>query len=212
MRNRVRAQVNSASQGQRRGKCRVRRRAERVSRPAREKNRRRRVLVVATCSPRPMRAVQRARFVSHNLYRQLNAVGGEAARREMVETDAVLEVADSILDLGVAAMVCLEIQGVVIPVSDEGVIAVGGEQGQLRAGRGLNPPDDKPHRHGVGLTLEGDDGLPRPVSSPKSRYKGTGVQLSWGMPSMRFRRLACCRTVMEKRTSIMRQTATMAGV
>ena len=37
-------------------------RAERVSRPARAKNRRRRVLVVTICSPRPMRAVQRARF------------------------------------------------------------------------------------------------------------------------------------------------------
>ena len=38
------------------------RRAERVSRPAREKNRRRRVLVVAIRSPRPIRAVQRARL------------------------------------------------------------------------------------------------------------------------------------------------------
>ena len=38
------------------------RRAERVSRPAIEKNRRRRVLLVASCSPRPMRAVQRSRL------------------------------------------------------------------------------------------------------------------------------------------------------
>ena len=37
-------------------------RAERVSRPAREKKRRRRVLVVTSCSPRPMRAAQRARL------------------------------------------------------------------------------------------------------------------------------------------------------
>ena len=36
--------------------------AERVSRPAREKNRRRRVLVVTSCWPRPMRVVQRARL------------------------------------------------------------------------------------------------------------------------------------------------------
>ena len=49
-------------QGQRCGRCSVRWRAERVIRPAREKNRRRRVLVVTTCSPRPMRAVQRARL------------------------------------------------------------------------------------------------------------------------------------------------------
>ena len=59
-RNRARAPLNWFSQGQRWGRCKVRRRAERVSRPAIEKKRRRRVLVVTTCSPRPMRAVQRA--------------------------------------------------------------------------------------------------------------------------------------------------------
>ena len=59
-RSRAKERVTFSSHGQRRGKCRVRRRAERVSRPARAKNRRRRVLVVITCSPRPMRAVQRA--------------------------------------------------------------------------------------------------------------------------------------------------------
>ena len=61
-RNRARARLNWFSQGQRWGRCKVRRRAERVSRPAREKNRRRRVLVVTICWPRPMRAVQRARL------------------------------------------------------------------------------------------------------------------------------------------------------
>ena len=61
-RSRARARLNFSSQGQRLGRCRVGRRAERVSRPAREKNRRRRVLVVTICSPRPMRAVQRARL------------------------------------------------------------------------------------------------------------------------------------------------------
>ena len=61
-RSRARARSNWVSQGQRFGRCSVRRRAERVSRPAREKNRRRRVLVVTTCSPRPMRAIQRARL------------------------------------------------------------------------------------------------------------------------------------------------------
>ena len=61
-RNRARARLNWVFQGQRWGRCKVRRRAERVSRPAREQKRRRRVLVVTTCSPRPMRAVQRARL------------------------------------------------------------------------------------------------------------------------------------------------------
>ena len=61
-RSRARARLNCSSQGQRLGRCRVIRRADRVSRPTREKNRRRRVLVVTICSPRPMRAVQRARL------------------------------------------------------------------------------------------------------------------------------------------------------
>ena len=56
---------------------------------------------------------------------------------------------------GVAPMVGLEIHGVGVPVGDEGVIAVGGEEGQLGTGCGLDPPDDEPHRRGVGLTLEG---------------------------------------------------------
>ena len=76
----------------------------------------------------------------------------------MVQTDAVLEVPEGILDLGVAAMVGLEIQGVAVPVGDEAVIAVGGEEGQLGTGRGLHPADDEQHRRGVGLTLEGGVG------------------------------------------------------
>ena len=59
-RSRAKARLNFSAQGQRFGRCGVNRRAERVSRPAREKNRRLRVLVVTICSPRPMRAVQRA--------------------------------------------------------------------------------------------------------------------------------------------------------
>ena len=73
----------------------------------------------------------------------------------MVEPDAVLEFAGDILYLGVATMVGLEFQGVAVPVGDEGVIAVGGEQGQLRAERGLHPTDDEPHWRGAGLALKG---------------------------------------------------------
>ena len=61
-RSRARARLNWVSQGQRCVRCRVRRRAERVSRPARPKKRRLRVLVVTIYSPRPIRAVQRARL------------------------------------------------------------------------------------------------------------------------------------------------------
>ena len=48
-RSRARARLNWVSQGQCWGRCRVRRRAERVIRPTRAKNRRRRVLVVTIC-------------------------------------------------------------------------------------------------------------------------------------------------------------------
>ena len=55
----------------------------------------------------------------------------------MVEPDAVLEVANGVLDLGVAAMVGLKVQGISIPVGDESVIAVVGEERQLGTGRGF---------------------------------------------------------------------------
>ena len=42
---------------------------------------------------------------------QPGGVGGEAARGEMVEPHAVLQGADGVLDLGVAAMVGLQFQG-----------------------------------------------------------------------------------------------------
>ena len=45
--------------------------------------------MVTSCSPRPMRAVQRARLWAIYLDGQPGGVGGEAARGEMVESDAV---------------------------------------------------------------------------------------------------------------------------
>ena len=107
-------------------------------------------LLVQTDARRP-----ESQVMCHHLDGQPGSVGGEAARGEMVETDAVLEVANGVLDLGVAAMVGLQFQGIPVPVGDEAVIAVGGEEGQLGTGRGFHPPDDEPHRHGVGLILEG---------------------------------------------------------
>ena len=80
----------------------------------------------------------------------------EAARRKMVEPDAVLEVSDGILNLGVAAVVSLQFEHLPVPVGDEAVIAVGGEEGQLGTGRGPLPPDDEPYRCGVRLGLERD--------------------------------------------------------
>ena len=90
-RNRARARLNWVSQGQRWGRCKVRRRAEWVSRPAREKNRRRRVLVVTICSPSPSRAVQRARLWAITLDRQPGGAGGETARLRDRRSLGILE-------------------------------------------------------------------------------------------------------------------------
>ena len=77
--------------------------------------------MVTSCSPRPMRAVQRAKLwamtwtASQAPFGRLR-IGGETARGEVIEPDAVLQVADGVLDLGVAAMVGLEVQGISVPV------------------------------------------------------------------------------------------------
>ena len=78
------------------------------------------------------------KVVRHHLDGQPGAVGGEAPRGQMVQPDAVLEVSDGILDLGVAAVVGRQCQGLPLPVGDAAVIAVAGEEGQLGAGRGLD--------------------------------------------------------------------------
>ena len=46
--------------------------------------------------------------VGHHLGGQPGGVGGEAARGEMIQPYAVLEVSDGVLDLGVAAMISLQ--------------------------------------------------------------------------------------------------------
>ena len=62
----------------------------------------------------------------------------------MVQPHAVLEVSDGVLDLGVAPMVGLQFQGFPLPVGDEAVIAVGGEEGQLGTGRGFATDSTSP--------------------------------------------------------------------
>ena len=92
----------------------------------------------------------------HHLYRQPGGVGGETARRHVVQPHAVLQVSNGVLDLGMrrwsASSSRVSPSRSVMKV----VIAVGGEEGQLGTGSGLHPPDNEPHRCGVGLTLEGD--------------------------------------------------------
>ena len=52
-----------------------------------------------------------SQVVRHHLHRQPGGVGGEAARGEMIQPHAIPEVSDGVLDLGVAAMVSLQFQG-----------------------------------------------------------------------------------------------------
>ena len=60
-----------------------------------------------------------------------------------------VEIPDGVFHLGVAAMVGLEFDHVAGTVGDERVIGVGGQQGQLGAGRGLDPAHDQPARLAV---------------------------------------------------------------
>ena len=87
-RSRARARLNWVSQGQRCGRCWV-------SRPARAKTRRLRVLVVTIRSPRPMRAVQRARLwpspvpPARRRWRRSGPRGDGSARRRTSGPDGI---------------------------------------------------------------------------------------------------------------------------
>ena len=149
-RNRARARLNFSCHGQLLGRWRVSRRAERVIRPARAKTLRRRVLVVTIRSPRPIRAVQRARLCAITCTASQAALAAKRPEgRWFSPTPYLRSRMAYFLDLGVAAVVSLQFQGLPVPVGDEAVIAVGGEESQLGTGRGLHPPDDEPHRRGV---------------------------------------------------------------
>ena len=79
--------------------------------------------------PQPRRPAREV--VRDHLHREPGRVRGEAARGEMVEPDAVLEVTDRVLDLGVTAMAGLELQRLPRAVGDEGVVTVVGEEREL---------------------------------------------------------------------------------
>ena len=111
--------------------------------------------MVTTCSPRPMRAVQRARLWAITWTASQAALAGKWPEGRWFNPTPYLR---SRMAFSISAWrrwsasssrVCP------VPVGDEAVIAVGGEEGQLGTGRGLHPPDDEPHRGGVGLILEG---------------------------------------------------------
>ena len=115
-------------------KMQVRRRAERVSRPAREKNRRRNAQTDG--------AVQRARLWAITASQAPLA----AKRPEGDDSTPRRFEPDGILDLGRRWSASSSFS---VPVGDAAVIAVGGEEGPLGTGRRLHPPDDEPRRRGV---------------------------------------------------------------
>ena len=62
----------------------------------------------------------------------------------MVEPDAVFEVADGVLAVGVSSMPGIECDRVAVAVGHEGVVGVVGDQGELRSGRGPGSADHQP--------------------------------------------------------------------
>ena len=67
-------------------------------------NRRRSDLVVTTCSPRRMRAVQRTMLLGHDLKGQPGCVGeGSGCRPEVVQPHTVLEVFDMAFSISAVA-------------------------------------------------------------------------------------------------------------
>ena len=156
-RSRAKARLNFSAQGQRSGRCRVNRRAERVSRPAREKNRRRRVLVVAIRSPRPIRAVQRARLWAIVWTASQAPLAAKRPEGRWFSPTPYLR---SRMAFSISAWrrLSLQFEQLPVPVGDEAMIAVFGEEGELGTGRRLHPPDDEPYRRGVRLGLEGGAG------------------------------------------------------
>jgi len=88
----------------------VRRRTERVSRPAREKERRLRVLVTEARPSSPMRTVHRTRLVAIACARNQAALAAKRPQGQMVQPNTVLQVADGVLHLGEAAVISLKFQ------------------------------------------------------------------------------------------------------
>ena len=145
--------------------------------------------MVDTVSPRPMRRRPTGQVVSHHLDGQPGAVGGEASRGQVVEPHAVLQVADGVLNLSVAAVVSFQFQGVTLPVGDEGVIAVIGEERQLGAGRGFHPAYDEADRYSVGLAAGREcRSVSATSAAPSIQYGNGRPSPSSGMASMMLRR------------------------
>ena len=113
--------------------------------------------MVTSCSPRPMRVVQRARLWAITCTASQAPLAAKRPEGRWLSPTPYLR---SRMAFSISAWRRWSASSSRVSPSrgDEAVIAVAGEEGQLGAGRGLHPPDDEPHRCGVGLILEGDVG------------------------------------------------------
>ena len=111
--------------------------------------------MVTIRSPRPIRAVQRARLCAITCTASQAALAAKRPDGRWFRPTPYLRSRIAISTSAWRRWSGLQFQGVAVPVSHEGVIAVGGEEGQLGAGRGLHPADAEPHRSGIGLATEG---------------------------------------------------------
>ena len=96
--------------------------------------------MVAIRSPRPIRAVQRARLWAIVWTASQAPLAAKRPEGRWFSPTPYLMSRNGILDLGVAAMVSLQFEQLPVPVGDEAMIAVFGEEGQLGTGRRLHPP------------------------------------------------------------------------
>ena len=111
--------------------------------------------MVASCSPRAMRAVQRARLWAITWTASQAPLAAKRPEGRWLSPTPYLR---SRMAFSISAWrrwSASSSRVYSVPVGDEGVIAVAGEEGQLGTGGGFHPPDDEPHRRGAGLALEG---------------------------------------------------------
>ena len=198
-RSRARAETDRVAQGQCRGRYRISWRVLRVLDSAKQRNRRQRVLVIT--APVPGRfagpadqIVSMTCTASQACFGKLR-IGRKPPRGEVVQAQAVLEVPNGTVDPTVAAVAGLRFQRVPLPVGDEALIAIVGEERQLGAGGGLHPPGrsaalvrrradsgsecihSRSHRQGPPSNME--LGARHPWGSSQSDRAGSGAGGRW---------------------------------
>jgi hypothetical protein len=125
--------ANQCAHGQSRGRCTLHLRAERVIRPGSPSSVLGMVLATTSSSrvPVPQRGDPAQQVVGQGGGQQPGGVGGKPARGAVGQPRAVLEVADSQLDHGVAAVVLVQLHGGARPVGHERVVVPDREQPAL---------------------------------------------------------------------------------